>query len=62
MKPAISPAAFEVLLAQTGLPLSQEQKQALYEPYALVEAMLLHVTQPMPREAEPSLIFVPEVR
>ncbi len=62
MKPAISQAAFEVLLAQTGLPLSQEQKQALYEPYALVEAMLLHITQPMPREAEPSLIFVPEAR
>jgi hypothetical protein len=62
MKPAISQADFDVLLAQTGLPLSQEQKQALYEPYALVEAMLLHVTQPMPREAEPSVIFVPEVR
>jgi hypothetical protein len=62
MKPTISQAAFEVLLTQTGLPLSQEQKAALYEPYALVEAMLLHVTQPMPREAEPSVIFVPEVR
>jgi hypothetical protein len=62
MKPAISQADFEVLLAQTGLPLSPAQKQALYEPYALVEAMLLHVTQPMPREAEPSVIFAPEAR
>jgi hypothetical protein len=43
MKPAISQAAFEVLLAQTGLPLSPEQKQALYEPYALVEAMVAHI-------------------
>ena len=62
MKPAISKATFEALIAQTGLPLSQDQKDALYEPYALVEDMVRHVTQPMPREAEPSLIFVPEVR
>jgi hypothetical protein len=62
MKPAISQAAFEILLEQTGLPLSAQQKQALYEPYAMVEAMVLHVSQPMPREAEPSLIFNPEVR
>ena len=62
MKPAISEAAFEVLLAQTGLPLSDAQKHALYEPYALVEAMVAVVTKPMPREAEPSHIFMPEVR
>jgi hypothetical protein len=62
MKPAISEAAFEVLLAQTGLPLSQQQRHALYEPYALVEAMVALVNKPMPREAEPSLIFIPEVR
>jgi len=62
MKPAISEAAFEVLLAQTGLPLSPEQIQALYEPYALVEAMVALVGKPMPREAEPSHIFLPEVR
>jgi hypothetical protein len=61
MKPAISQAAFELLLAQTGLPLSAAQKQELYEPYALVEAMVAHVSKPMPREAEPSLIFIPEV-
>jgi len=62
MKPAISEAVFEVLLLQTGLPLSPEQRRALYEPYALVEAMLARVGQPMPREAEPSLIFIPEIR
>ena len=61
MKPKISEAAFDVLITQTGLPLSPEQKQALYEPYAMVEAMVLLVTQPLPREAEPSLIFNPEV-
>ena len=62
MKPAISEAAFEVLLTQTGLPLTDEQKHALYEPYALVEAMAALVTKPLPREAEPSHIFMPEVR
>jgi hypothetical protein len=62
MKPAITQAAFEVLLSQTGLPLSPEQKQSLYEPYALVEAMLEHLGKPLPRESEPSLIFIPEVR
>ena len=56
-----SEAAFDVLITQTGLPLSAEQKQALYEPYAMVEAMVLLVTQPLPREAEPALIFNPEV-
>ncbi len=31
MKPKISEAAFDVLITQTGLPLSPEQKQALYD-------------------------------
>jgi hypothetical protein len=62
MKPNISQAEFEVLIAQTGLPLSAAQRAALYEPYALVEAMVALVSKPMPREAEPSLIFTPEVR
>jgi hypothetical protein len=62
MKPAISEAAFDVLLAQTGIPLTAAQRQALYEPYALVEAMVTLVNKPLPREAEPSHVFVPEVR
>ena len=62
MTPSISKQAFETLITQTGLPLSAEQKAALYEPYALVEAMLALVNKPMPREAEPALIFHPEVR
>ena len=60
MKPTISETAFDVLIAQSGLPLSPEQKHALYEPYAIVEAMVARVSTPMPREAEPSLIFIPE--
>jgi hypothetical protein len=60
MKPTISAAAFDVLIAQSGLPLSPEQKHALYEPYAIMEAMVARVNTPMPREAEPSLIFTPE--
>jgi hypothetical protein len=62
MKPSISEATFDALISNTGLPLSAEQKQALYEPYAILEAMVALVSKPMPREAEPSLIFVPEVR
>lgn len=62
MKPKISEADFNVLIAQTGLPLTEAQKQVLYEPYALVEAMVERVTKPLPREAEPAVIFTPEVR
>jgi hypothetical protein len=62
MKPSIDAATFDVLITQTGLPLSPEQKAALYEPYAILETMVAMVAKPMPREAEPSLIFLPEVR
>ena len=62
MKPNISEAAFSALAAQTGLPLSEAQKRALYEVYGTIEAMVARVTQPVPREAEPALIFNPEVR
>lgn len=62
MKPGISEVAFEALVAQTGLPLSQAQKQELYAAYAILESMLARVAAPLPREAEPALIFVPEVR
>ena len=62
MTPSISKAAFNTLISNTGLPLSQAQKDALYEPYALVEAMLALVNKPMPVEAEPALIFHPAPR
>ncbi|MBV9860275.1 MAG: hypothetical protein JO038_09265 [Alphaproteobacteria bacterium] len=62
MKPKISEDAFAVLVEQAGLPLTDQQRRTLYEAYGMVEAMLARVTEPLPREAEPALIFVPEVR
>jgi len=62
MKPGIGEAEFETLAAQTGLPLSAEQKRTLYDAYWMLEAMIARVNAPMPREAEPAHIFVPEVR
>jgi hypothetical protein len=53
---------FDVLVAQTGLPLSEAQKATLLEVYPTLQALIACVTKPMPREAEPSLIFNPEVR
>ncbi|MBV8890214.1 MAG: hypothetical protein JO267_01555 [Alphaproteobacteria bacterium] len=62
MKPKISEAAFAVLVEQTGLPLTAQQRATLYEAYPMVEAMVARVTQPLPREAEPALVFTAEVR
>lgn len=60
MKPTISEADFAVLVAQTGLPLTPGQSHDIYEVYGLIEAMRDRVHAPLPREAEPSLIFVPQ--
>jgi hypothetical protein len=62
MPPKISPAEFDVLVAQAGLPLNAAQKHEIHQAYGLLEDMLARVNTPMPREAEPALIFVPEVR
>lgn len=62
MPSGISSQEFETLVAQTGLPLSDAQKATLYSVYPIVQAMTAKVTAPLPREAEPALIFVPEVR
>jgi hypothetical protein len=62
MPSTVSKEAFDVLVAQTGLPLSEEQKATLLAVYPTLQAMIELVTAPMPRETEPSLIFVPEVR
>ncbi len=58
----ITEDAFEVLAAQTGLPLSAEQKATLRAVYPTLRDMMDRVSQPLPREAEPGHIFVPEVR
>jgi hypothetical protein len=62
MTSTITPEAFDSLVAQTGLPLSDEQKATLLAVYPTLRAMIARVTAPLPREAEPALIFVPEVR
>jgi hypothetical protein len=62
MPSTVTPEAFDALIAQTGLPLSDAQKATLLEVYPTLQAMIARVTAPLPREAEPGLIFVPEVR
>ncbi len=62
MKTSVNEADFEVMVAQTGLPLSAEQKRTLYDAYGMLEAMIARVNTPMPVDVEPAHIFVPEVR
>ncbi|MDR3537632.1 MAG: hypothetical protein P4L71_14130 [Acetobacteraceae bacterium] len=59
--PPISETAFETLLAQTGIPFDAAQKKMLHTAYPMLAAMIERVTAPMPREAEPALIFHPEI-
>jgi hypothetical protein len=54
-------AEFETLVAQTGLPLDDSQKEMLRTAYPMLETMIARVTAPMPREAEPALIFHAEI-
>jgi hypothetical protein len=53
---------FSTLLDQTGLTLTDEQKSVLYAAYPMFQAMIARATPPMPREAEPSVIFVPGMK
>jgi hypothetical protein len=62
MTPKLTAAEFEVLVAQAGLPLNAAQKQEIHQAYGLLEGMIARVNSPLPREAEPALIFTPEVR
>lgn len=59
---AISFDAFGGMVDRTGLTLTDAQKDVLFKAYPLFQAMIARATRPMPREAEPSHIFVPEVR
>ena len=62
MKPSVSEVEFDVLVVQTGLPLSADQTTTLYDAYWMLEGLIARVNTPMPREAEPAHIFIPEVR
>jgi hypothetical protein len=53
---------FGTLVDQSGLSLTDTQKSALFAAYPLFQAMIARATPAMPREAEPSVIFVPEVK
>jgi hypothetical protein len=57
MKAGISEPEFYALVAQSGLPLSPEQKQDLFEIFGFIEQQVARVHAPLPREAEPALIF-----
>jgi hypothetical protein len=52
---------FSTLVDRTGLTLTDQQKSVLLAVYPMFEAMVARATPPMPREAEPSVMFVPEV-
>jgi hypothetical protein len=52
---------FSTLVDRTGLALTDEQKSVLLAVYPMFQAMVARATPPMPREAEPSVMFVPEV-
>jgi len=54
--------AFGMMLDQTGLPLTEAQKSVLFTAYPMFRAMVARATAPMSREAEPSVIFVPDPR
>ncbi len=43
---------FGILLDQTGLMLTEEQKSVLFEAYPMFQAMIARATPPMPREAD----------
>jgi hypothetical protein len=53
---------FSMVVDQTGLTLTDQQKATLFAAYPMFQAMVARATPEMPREAEPAVIFVPEVR
>jgi hypothetical protein len=58
----LSPEDFGRMLDQTGLSLTDAQKSVLFDAYPMFQAMLARATAPLPREAEPAVIFDPAVR
>ncbi len=53
---------FGVFFDKAGLPLSTAQKETLFKAWPMLEVMLGEATAPLPREAEPSVMFQPEVK
>ncbi|HVY17670.1 MAG TPA: hypothetical protein VHB27_20795 [Rhodopila sp.] len=53
---------FGVFFDKAGLPLSTAQKETLFKAWPMLEAMIAKATAPLPREAEPSVMFQVEVK
>ena len=53
---------FSARVDEAGLRLTDEQKSILFEAYPLFQKMVARATPPLPREAEPSVMFNPEVK
>lgn len=58
----ISRTAFDALYQQSGLSLSEAQKDSLFQVYPMLRTLIDRATQDLPREAEPALTFQPEVK
>jgi len=56
----IDEAELKVLLARAGLPHSPEQAKAILPGAEIVQRLLARLNAPLPREAEPALIFTVE--
>ncbi len=54
-------AEFSTMVDRSGLKLTSEQKSVLLEVYPMFQAMVARATPIMPREAEPAVMFTPEV-
>ncbi len=59
--PRLSEDAFDVLVAQSGLPLDEAKKRELYAAYAHLERMKARVRERVagPRACEPAHVFRP---
>ncbi len=53
---------FGVFFDKAGLTLSTAQQETLFKAWPMLEAMIAKATAPLPREAEPSVMFHPEVK
>ena len=53
---------FSGYFAKSGLPLSEAQLATLFGAWPMLQAMMARVSAPLPREAEPAVVFQPEVR
>ena len=58
----LTPETFGRMLDQTGLSLTDAQKSVLFDAHPMFQALLARATAPLPREAEPAVIILPDLR